>query len=246
MPTLKINQPDKLDENCRNEEFKPWWNQVLSYLDQDENMEQFLPGGRYENWTAKSATPRGIRGRLTTLFEREDDSPEHHKSDVDFTVAEVRAVALKNDPTIENQRDSYAMDDQGKEEIKNGLKVIRLAERNRMLDKMLAIVASMVHRIDMDDIRDDSTSMEWINKYLQRRFNIETKGVNFLKIANNNYTAGTNHQIFYKQFRSAFVDNLRKAGDSSHHLRPGATLEQDEVMTPKLRGRHRALGFGEN
>ena len=75
-------------------------------------MEQFLPGGRYENWTAKSATPRGIRGRLTTLFVRGDDSPEHHKSDVDFTVAEVRAVALKNDPTIENQRDSYARMDE--------------------------------------------------------------------------------------------------------------------------------------
>ena len=234
-PTLKINQPTRLEESITSAEFKPWWGILLSYLDQDPANEQFLPGGRYENWTAASSSPRGMKGRVTALFVREAASPEHHLTDTDCTTAQIKAVAVKDDPTVVNGRDAYArLDEEEKEAIKERLKVARLAERNRLLDKMLAILASFVHYTDMDDIRNDSTSMKWIKKYLEVRYNIETKGVNFLKIAQINYKAGVNPQTFYKQFRTGFIDNLRKAGDANNHLKPGDRLLADEVMTPTL------------
>ena len=235
-PTLKINQPSRLEETFTSLEFKPWWGILHSYLDQDPANEQFLPGGRYETWTAASSSPRGIKGRVTALFVRDEaSSPEHHISDTDFTAAQVKAVAIKEDPTVVDGQDSFArLDEGGKEAIKRQLKVSRLAERNRLLDKMLAIIASFVHYTDIDDIRNGSTSMGWIKKYLQIRYNIETKGVNFLKIAQINYKAGMNPQTFYKQFRTGFIDNLRKAGDANNHLKPGDRLLADEVMTPTL------------
>ena len=235
-PTLKINQPSRLEETFTSHEFKPWWGILHSYLDQDPANEQFLPGGRYETWTAASSSPRGIKGRVTALFVREEaSSPEHHLSDTDFTAAQVKAVAIKDDPTIVGGQDAYArLDEEGKGVIVRQLKAARLAERNRLLDKMLAIIASFVHYTDIDDIRNGSTSMGWIKKYLEIRYNIETKGVNFLKIAQINFKAGMNPQTFYKQFRTGFIDNLRKAGDANNHLKPGDRLLADEVMTPTL------------
>ena len=233
--TLKMNQPRPLEATCKSSDFKPWWGLLTSFLDQDLSHEQFLPGGRYESWNSSTSSPRGTRGRLTTLFVRQATSPEHLIADDEFTVAQVRSVAIKEDPTVVDDRDAYArMGPAEKEAIKVRLRVLRLAERNRQLDKMLNIIASLVHANDIDDIKDDSTSLLWIRQYLQRRYNIETKGVNFLRIAQINFKAGSDAQVFYKEFRSAFVENLRKAGDANHHLKPGSTLAADEVMSPTL------------
>ena len=97
-PTLKINQPTRLEESMTAAEFKPWWGILISYLDQDFANEQFLPGGRYETWTAASSSPRAHKGRLTELFQRVADSPEHHLSDADCTAAQVRSVAKGGTP----------------------------------------------------------------------------------------------------------------------------------------------------
>ena len=86
-------------------------------------------------------------------------------SDADCTAAQVRSVANRDDPTVVGGRDAYArLEDEEKELIKNQLKAARLAERNRLLDKMLAIIAGFVHYTDMEDIRNASTSMAWIKK----------------------------------------------------------------------------------
>ena len=38
-------------------------------------------------------------------------------------------------------------------------------------------------------------------------------GANFLNISEHTFKKGTPHQTFYKQYRSSFLDNLRKTGD---------------------------------
>ena len=72
--TLKMNQPRPLEATCKSSDFKPWWGLLTSFFDQDLSHEQFLPGGRYESWNSSTSSPRGSRGRLTTLFVREASS----------------------------------------------------------------------------------------------------------------------------------------------------------------------------
>ena len=114
---------------------------------------------------------------------------------------------------------------------KNADKVRLLNQRNGQLSKLLQHVVSFVHYTEADDIDENSTSMDWIFSYLRGHYNIEAKGSNLLKITEHTYKSGTSHQVFYKQFRTSFINNLRKAGEIMTH-KGGAALTSDEVLSP--------------
>ena len=232
-PAIKMNQPSVLpEEGLTSITFKRWRTWVITYLDQDLDFGQFLSGGRYETWASSNSTPRGFKGRITTLFVKDANSPVHLLDD-DVTARQVESLAIKDDPSMVDGRNSYArLTHDGKRDLKDEMIIRRLESRNRQLTKMLQVLSSFVHDNEAEDVIRDSTSLDWVWHYLQARYNIETKGVNFLKIVKHTFKSGDNPQTFYKQFRSSFVDNLRKKGDSKNHLKPGDVMEADETMGP--------------
>ena len=232
-PAIKMNQPTVLPEDgLTSIAYKRWRTWVITFLDQDLDFGQFLAGGRYETWASSNSTPRGFKGRITTLFVKDANSPAHLRNDA-VTDGQVEALAIKDDPSLVNGQNSYArMTHDNKRDLKEELVIRRLESRNRQLTKMLQVLSSFVHDNEAEDVIRDSTSLDWVWHYLQARYNIETKGVNFLKIVKHTFKSGENPQTFYKQFRSSFVDNLRKKGDSRNHLKPGDVMETDETMGP--------------
>ena len=234
--SIKLTSPNVLPEQgLTSAKFKPWKLWVFNFLDQDMDNEQFLTGGRYATWTAATASPRGAKGRISTLFAHvEGTSPSHHRDDT-ITEDDVKAEINKRDPTVVEGATAYDRKDapaiaRKKAEMEMDL----LGVRNRQLTKMIQLVCSFVNYTEAPHIYEDSTSLEWIWEYLQRHYNIQSKGVNFLKLAQITYKSGENPQTFYKQFRTAMVDNLRKAGDAKNHLIPGSKLEVDEVISPTM------------
>ena len=232
-PAIRMNQPWVLPaEGLTSISFKRWRTWVINYLDQDLDFGQFLSGERYETWTSAGSSPRGCKGRITELFVKDADSPPHLRDD-DFKDAQVEAEAIKEDPRMEHGQNAYArMSADDKDAFKAELTANRIDGRNRQLTKMLQVLSSFVHDNEAEDVVQDSTSLAWIWQYLQARYNIESQGVNFLKIVKHTFKSGENPQTFYKQFRSSFVDNLRKKGDSRNHLKPGDVMEADEPMSP--------------
>ena len=117
--------------------------------------------------------------------------------------------------------------------VKNAKKVKLLNQRNAQLGRMLQHIVSFVHYTEADDIDQASTSVEWIFKYLKQHYNIEAKGSNFLKITEHTFKSGVSPQVFYKQFRAGFLNNLRKQGEVMTH-KGGKVLVSDEVLTPSF------------
>ena len=117
--------------------------------------------------------------------------------------------------------------------IKAAKKVRLLNTRNAQLSKMLQHIVTFVHYTEADDIDQHSTSVEWIFNYLQNHYNIQAKGSNFLKITDHTFKAGTLPQVFYKQFRTDFINNLRKEGEMMTH-KGGQVLTEDEVLSPSF------------
>ena len=82
-PSIVMKSPRVLEQTGETSaKFKNWQTHVVNYFDQDPVYEQFLPGGRYETWTAASLAPRLHKGRITQLFVKGAAAPTHHKSDV--------------------------------------------------------------------------------------------------------------------------------------------------------------------
>jgi len=225
---LRVKQPRTLEpEGETSAKFKTWRTAVLNFLGQDLDMDQFLPGGRYSTWIAANSSARGDKGRLTVLFVKQPDHGDDYDCDT-VTDAQVKAAAVK-------QGDNYAtMDGAAKEELKTKMVRDRLRLRNKQLTRMLSVLSSLVHDSEADQVVDDSTSIDWIWLFLRKRYNIDTRGVNFLRIVKVAYKSGANHQTYYQELRAAFVDNLRKAGDARSHLKPGDVMTEDEKLSPSF------------
>ena len=226
-PTIMMKPPRVLEQTGETlAKFKPWQTFVVNYFDQDPIYEQFLPGGRYETWTAASLAPRAHKGRLQELFVKGPNAPSHHKSDVvDNDQVKIAAEKIL--------AGSYAgMNEQSKADMMAELTADRLALRNRQLSKMLQILSTFVFDTEAEGVVNDSSSIEWIWSFLKKRYNIETRGANFLKISTITFKAGMNPQVFYNQLRHGFVENLRKVGDVRNHLIPGDVMTTDETLSP--------------
>ena len=108
-----------------------------------------------------------------------------------------------------------------------------LIKRNAQLGKMLQHIVSFVHYTEADDIDQSSTSLEWTLTYLRQHYNIEARGANFLKITEHSYKSSMQPQVFYKQFRTSFINNLRRKGEFMTH-KGGKKLTENEVLSPSF------------
>ena len=226
---LRVKQPRPLErEGETSVKFKNWQTAVLSFFSQDSDLEHFMPGGRYSTWTAYNANPRGDKGRITELFIKTADHGDDYDCDR-VTDGQVKKEANDGDAPF------YAdMNEAAKAAIKERLERNRLRLRNKELQTMLTIMSSLVYEDQGEIINKDSTSMMWIFSHLRKMYNIDTRGVNFLRIVRVTYKPGTNHQSYYQELRAAYVDNLRKAGDARSHLKPGDVMPADEILSPSF------------
>ena len=108
-----------------------------------------------------------------------------------------------------------------------------LAVRNAQLAKYITHIATLCHHTENDDVTNHSTSLQWIFDYLLKHYGLETKGANFMNIAEHSYKQGTPFQTFYKQYRASFIDNLRKQGDIVKY-RNDFVLTEDEKLSPSF------------
>ena len=108
-----------------------------------------------------------------------------------------------------------------------------LGKRNAQLAKFITHIATLCHHTENDDVTNHSTSMVWIFDYLKRHYGLETKGANFMNIAEHSFKKGTPYQTYYKQYRASFIDNLRKRGDIIQY-KNNLPLDQDEKLSPSF------------
>ena len=159
---------------------------------------------------------RFFKGRRYSTWVSLDDAPD-----------ERRIVQLHNDDVekiaIEAGDENAA--------TKNAKKERLLDSRNAQLSKLLQHIQSFVYYTEQNDIHVHSTSLEWIFSYLRKHYNIEAKGSNLLKITDHVFKIGTNYQVFYKQFRTYWLNNLRKAGEVMTH-KGGKVMTTDETLSP--------------
>eukprot|EP00092_Neocalanus_flemingeri_P057498 GFUD01068343.1.p1 GENE.GFUD01068343.1~~GFUD01068343.1.p1 ORF type:complete len:398 (-),score=107.92 GFUD01068343.1:150-1343(-) len=102
-------------------------------------------------------------------------------------------------------------------------------KRNSQLAKFIQLIVVSCHYTEHTDIAQLSTSFGWVIKYLEGHYNIQSKGAHFMNVAKISYKKGTLPQTFYKQFRAAFHDNLRKKGDTLLH-KNSIKLQEDESL----------------
>ena len=107
-----------------------------------------------------------------------------------------------------------------------------LLSREAQLAKFLNHISSFCHYTEQDDVVNESTSLQWIWSYLESHYDIQTKGCHFLKIADLTPTDGVLPQVFYKQYRTAFIENLKTSGDKIMYK--DKTLTRDEELSPSF------------
>lgn len=203
--SLKIKAPEPLPpDGVTTVAFKAWKNTLFSFLEQDFNNYLFLTGGIYAQWTALADVHD--RRRIKTIL---PDDPDK----------------IKLDRKLTNAPDGYSRDDHSED-----LRILLLS-RNAQLSKFIQLICVACHYTEHDDISSLSTSTQWIINYLEQHYNLEKKGAHFLKVSELQYKQNTNYQTFYREFRAAIVDNLKKTGHKVHYLND-KELTEDETMSP--------------
>ena len=243
--STKLPPPSELPEQGLTAvQWKPWKNQMLTFLQQFPRNIVFLPApprpagqnpmqeGIYESWLPSAQ--HGLFGRIQELHasdkatERTARAREIGKDREVYTGARVDAHGVRVAAAWKADAESVEI----KVKILEELDHQTLIDRNRDLSLLLAHITNCIHVNESDDVTNRSTSLNWIWNYLQRHYNIAPKGANFLRIASISYKSGDNHYAFYKRFRASFIDNLRKAGDKDDARWSDARLAADERLSP--------------
>ena len=175
----------------------------MAYLEQDSAHFHFLPEGQYSSWTSRFDGKR--------IANLDPDDPDKKVLD-----EKLRATV----PTLTQVTHVNAC---------NSL----LHKRNAQLAKFITHTATLCYYTEQSDINDHSTSLEWIFEHLVKHYGLETKGANFLKIASLTYKKGDIYQTYYKQYRAAFIDNLRKKNDKIKYNNDHV-LSIDEYLSPSF------------
>ena len=231
--TTKLPTPNQLPEQGLTAvQFKPWKNQMLTFLQQNPRNIVFLTApprpaegiktkeGIYQSWLPSAQY--GIYGRISELHDKDkakDSAP--------------RALEMGKARGIWAALGGWT-DEAGKARVLEELDEQTLVDRNRDLGLLLAHITTCCYYTESDDITERSTSLAWIWTYLERHYNIAPKGANFLRIASLNYASGEVHYSFYKKFRAAFIDNLRRKGDKDDSRWSDAKLTVDERLSPSM------------
>ena len=203
--SLKLKAPDALPaDGVTTVAFKAWKGNLFSFLEQDTENYNFLEGGVYATWSAQIDSPN--RKCILTV---NDSDPEHTKL--------MRKLAAANN--------GYEQDD-----FDEDIRTLTL-KRNAQLSKFIQLICGVCHYTEHDDILSLSTSTIWITGYLEQHYNLEKKGAHFLKVSELHYKPDTNYQTFYREFRAAIYDNLKKGGHQVQYLN-NKELDSDETMSP--------------
>ena len=133
----------------------------------------------------------------------------------------------------ENDEEKAAITAENDAAKKISMKKKLLIKRNSQLAKMIQHIVGFVYYAVANDIDTDSTSLEWVFKYLRAYYNIEARGSNFLKLTEHVYKSGMLPQVFYRQFRTSFIDNLRMKGEIATH-KGGKVLADNEILSPSF------------
>ncbi len=202
MSSLKLKAPEVLPaDGVTSVAFKAWKNALYSFLEQDTANYMFLSGGIYATWIAIADSDN--RKRIQELHSRDPDRIKFRRK-------------IGND---------YTEDD-----LEADLDEL-LLKRNSQVSKLIQLIAVCCHYSEHDDITNLSTSTEWIMNYLLQHYNLEKKGAHFLKVSELSYKPGTNHQTFYREFRSAISDNTKQKGHKIRYLN-NKELVEDEGISP--------------
>ena len=235
--TTKLPTPNQLPEQGLTAvQFKPWKNQMLTFLQQNPRNICFFPApprpavenktkeGIYQSWLPSAQ--HGIYGRIGEL---------HAKDKATGSTTRAQEVgSARGAWAAEGGWKGDAASVQAKAKILEDLDQQTLIDRNRDLGLLLAHITSCCYYTESDDITERSTSLGWIWTYLERHYNIAPKGANFLRIASITFTSGDNHYSFYKKFRAAFIDNLRRKDDKDDSRWSDARLAADERLSPSM------------
>ena len=215
--TLKLNQPNVLEaEGVSRLDFKVWKNRVINFLSQDLENTRFMTGGLYGEWEAAEEN-QGPHARIGELKGTDKLTTR------DVYIGEGLSLAEWN-----------ALEQADKDAMKARQEEKRLDLRNAQLNRMIQFVVSFVYKSEGVEIDPLCTSLVWVWDYLEKHYDIETKGVNLLRIADHNFKSGQNYQTFFKEFMSSISDNLRKKGDKMDS-KTGKLLQSDEVISPTMR-----------
>ena len=203
--SLRLKAPEPLPaDGVTTVAFKAWKNNLLSFLEQDTDNYLFLEGGIYASWS--SLDTADSRKRITDL----------HTTDPD---------KVKCDRKFARDPDNYTDN-----ELQEDLRVL-LLKRNAQLSKLIQLICVACHYTESDDISNVSTSVTWIFSYLEQHYNLEKRGAHFLKVSAIQYKSGANHQTFYREFRAAFQDNLKRTGHKIKY-QGDRELTADETLSP--------------
>ena len=87
--TYKLTQPDKLPESgFTSAKFKPWQTYVLTFLEQDEDSEQFLSGGTCGNLGSRLHKMTTIeKNHMHPQSKEEGPEEDSKKTKADATIA---------------------------------------------------------------------------------------------------------------------------------------------------------------
>ena len=155
--TIKLNQPKELQATgLTTVQFKPWKNHVVTFLMQDPDNQEFLPGGMYEDWLAASDNPNKTGERISLVQVKEEDMTMNEGLLIPF----LGNVSIHNAKTKNEHHDLLA---EANEKQKKKLKTAR----NNQLARMIQHIALFIHYTEQDDIIQNSTSVRWIWIYLE-------------------------------------------------------------------------------
>ncbi len=106
-----------------------------------------------------------------------------------------------------------------------------LKQRNGQLSKFLLLVTCLLPTSFTHDLVCRSTSMDWILKYLETRYNVGKQGSNFLNVDDLAYSPDKSYGEFFMEVQEAFADSLAPRGTRIRFLN-NETLDRDEQLTP--------------
>ena len=210
--SIKLQAPKELPaQGVTRALFKPWQNHMINYLSQDLDNYRFMEGGDYPTWRpAKDFPPPNARiGALAEDDAVEDEDVRVHLGD------SLEQFAARSEPSKAAAKEKVAK--------------AKLRLRNAQLSKMIQIINVFIFHTEQPIIEADCTSLTWIFDFLEKHYNIQSKGANLLRIAECTYKSGTNYQTYYRELYAAIGDNLRRTGDNDL---TGAKLTANEKISP--------------
>ena len=160
--TIKLNQPKELPATgLTTVQIKPWKNHVVTFLMQDPDNQEFLPGGMYEEWLAASDNLDKTGERISLVQVKEEDM----KMNKGLLAPFLGNVSLHDAETKNEHHELLA---EAKEKQKKKLKTAR----NNQLARMIQHIASFVHYTEQDNIIQNSTSVRLIWTYLENHYTL--------------------------------------------------------------------------